>query len=494
MKDYGNWYNRAGRPLVLVGECLEHATIRTVEKLWVFRFLSLIFVALAMGSLCTSLAHDLGNSTLAFLIGSSLMLLPGLGFFILQGGAAMMISFGAFLTVTGFLLFRGTNSHAKSLRDFFNWGTLAFFLMMLVALFVYPAIAFLCLLPLLGQILFLSRKDLPKKRTYLVVSFATVVLTAISYVALMSFFIFLKYGTIQSPDLGPGRFQLNPSFLARIPLFIAEISPTVASLWFVHAGTLGMVFLGALWVGGLAIWIWGESKSNSLRQFCKGELLRLAGVACAISGTVSPLILSYAEGATPRRIFVTIASFALINFWLVTLAVRHLPGLLSRPRWNAEKITMTLFAGVWLVAVLQTTFLVSSDVWNSGLEYRFIRDRMESEVGAGRIPARIHFVRTERSLNGKPRAFGEFNTPALAANPEHGAQIVSAVLRDLLPRAQLEKLSLIDCRLDPACAQKVPAPNQILVSQSNPGERFLMTRGILVIDIDAFARSGAQSN
>jgi hypothetical protein len=119
---------------------------------------------------------------------------------------------------------------------------------------------------------------------------------------------------------------------------------------------------------------------------------------------------------------------------------------------------------------------------------------MESEVGAGRIPARIHFVRTERSLNGKPRAFGEFNTPALAANPEHGAQIVSAVLRDLLPRAQLEKLSLIDCRLDPACAQKVPAPNQILVSQSNPGERFLMTRGTLVIDIDAFARSGAQSN
>ena len=119
------YYISTGRPIVYIGEIIEHLYASEVKDFYLFRFVSLILMICSILVFTHILEKIFSNLWTTFFLVCSFFCLPPIVFVLMQGGTAMMIHISLILSGLSYLIlpeelfFKNSKKNIKKLGIFF---------------------------------------------------------------------------------------------------------------------------------------------------------------------------------------------------------------------------------------------------------------------------------------------------------------------------------------------------------------------------------------
>lgn len=461
-----------GRPLLPVGEAYEHGTVHQVEDLSNLRLFSILLAACGIGMLSTVFLLLMKDFFLAFMVSSAIYALPGMSFFILQGGHALPIHVAVFLSFLGYFLFYRYNWNRPNLKGFANLGTLFFCVFLVIALNIYQPFAFCIFLPMVGHILFANKQSWPEQRNLSFQTFVAVCLSVAIYFSLAKTFIYLEFGTIAPQSAGVYKLELDPSFYSKLPILFLQIIPKSVNLWNIYYNR----GLTSLFFTLLSIALIIKISKDGLRV----SVERLLICFFFILASLTPWLMSHETGDAFRFAYVGAASAVVIGFWSLMEVGKKL------------FLSQSLCFMFWGIAVCTSSVTTDLDIWNSALEYRFVKHQIYKwQKEKGEIPRRIHIIPSDYPYNGRFAVRGEIHVNPLCLSAEHTPQMVVAVLRDLMRKEELEKYQVKFCTQENKCTYlgDPTGKSTITVTRAIHDTPAQEISGTLIIDLPTWSES-----
>lgn len=483
-----DFYMQTGRPLVPLMECAEHFTSWNLADLTVWRWVSLVLICMFFVAVFRCFRSWTDDVEFSLLNAFAVIGIPGLQIFILQGGPALVLLFGLYLTWLGVRSFvsAGNNIDWKFVgnnpRRVFRTLVLPTLIYAPVFL-IYPVLAFMGFWYFAFLALY-SRTVIEFRRVVDQTAKFTCYLALLSLFYMLSTKIAIKL--MYSPDrmipLGEN-YSLTPNILHAT----RKLSRLVVQWWengfFLFDSTHEIpihFFVMALLLSG----IWFLSRDYAKRQ---GPLFIYKLTFCIVATLLAQSIWLISSNALePSRYFIHIfaifTAFVLWVFWqfLLRLTIER-------------RKTILQIALLFTVVVMARS--VTMELVNSMVETSVVRTILYDRYKQNGMNAfsHVHFIKPDvnESYVGNGCLSSESLCTPLSQHPEHSGQMVTALLREFISPEELKTYQLKSCQEDLECVQKNRGePRTIVVSIAKKERQDYASVQSLVIDMNNLVDRG----
>ncbi len=410
---FGKLYVLTGRPLMIVGECWEHATTEKVSDLKIGRWLSVgvLVVVVAMLSLLFNLYGAPPPLALGTAVGIGV--LPGMSFMVLQGGTAIFSIVGILLALWGIHGLLTAVREKQKLRRLALAALPLYF-----SLYCYPQFSFIALI-LAGAYYLWAKESFKAKTLNVAILVLTCVVTVAIYYGTVKIWTLVQYGSFNGEvDLRERNFKLSSESVFRWAPFLRDVLWTRFGLWSAASPELGLRWGVVAVLVTNVLFSWRSWREQLGVGFVYLALMLAASAPFVVSAM--PLGNDAFRYCFPARAFLSLglgaACYRLFKF--------------AFPQ--REKLCAVLSVGLLLfLAIPAASLRVSSTVKNGVTEWWAAKEFGKELVTKLELSHlhHVHVVRPTRPFFGEDYR-GEENTIALTSDPEHVSQIVNAVLRE----------------------------------------------------------------
>lgn len=482
--DYQNgWLYIIGRPLAAKLECLNFRSAHQLEDLSKLRFGVLVIVSFSAALLGSWLVSLNLNEKCSFFLSASIFTLPGT-----QNTVFMSNYANAIVPVLCLLSYATISRPLK--QDFLKHALLdtcirlfGSGIILLLAFYSYPALAFFFFVPSLSVILLLNKSSWGKARLILIRDF--IFFGTISLIYFLSHKYFIRPLHLPPGETIPEQFELKLSFDSfgqKLLSFITDVTPTILNFWNIYTNKSFGNFLGiTLVLIFIALSLMPIFDKNLPTKEQKKALLKknaeiILSIIILFVASISFWILGPANYILFRFIFVPTAIALLILFWCGSNLISILKG-------NSEDFKGNyLLAGTLLVVgAFFANFLTIQNSLNSKLEIYFLKTSLAKRIDDP--ISRIHIIRPkENSLgfNGYESITDEFNRKT----SDYWQDMTELVRVALLQLKPPESFDVWRCdSKQKECVDRAPK-NQILITQSSFGESIYPSKNMVLIDMN----------
>lgn len=450
-----SFYLETGRPLVWRGECLEHSLNLTFKQFWIFRLISLLLLTFA----CLILARRFvakGWSKVTSVVGSVLvLLLPGVCFMLIQGGAATMIfaAMATLLLAMDFYLYpRNARQEALSFKDWLcNWRSAVLAAVYFAALSCYPTFAATVFLLPMFDVLTTDDKVWHQRRNALMACLSVLFATEVFYFAA---YLVVGHGIPKEHLIAAGtEYEFSLGFRTILEkfgkLFTTHLWDS-ANLWFyetkpiVQYGVAGLILLSGLF------YLRRNWKTQNI------SLQKLALLLVMLVALPSPWLFSHVPaGSDAYRYFYPFrCGLALIFFVaLISGLVKAEQGLAWLARLRIARIAPAAILALVLayVGAVQTL-----DAASLAFEYISVRAQIRNALLAQPGLNHVHVIDSRRfKLSSDEERRGELHL-SMMGDPELAFQFTAAVFKELQSSEWNARYEFVSCGENFACDDKVP--------------------------------------
>lgn len=450
-----NFFILTGRPLVWIPECIEHGFIHDITDFKLLRLLGLAVLLTTMlisGFVFRKLVDSYWKGVL---LAAPLVFSPGYAFMFYQGetagGVLAAVAFAlasvyfSFIYIDDAIQLKGKEKVVVGVSSA---------LLFLLALFNYPAFAFIAFSAIFLIVAYTENISLAKRGKIFLLMFVFYGFLCVLYflsVKILSHFV-------ATMDLGDYKFSVSD------PFSILNKVQTVARTLFnseILFNFFGIPYLGFAAVFGAALFVPASSTNTQLpaRLLTIISFLVLFPVIAILSS--APVILSNFEGIPNRHV---IPGHFMIGFSAFIVLIK-----LSERFSNKAAMPFILLFTLSIIAVQQSRISVGL-IQDSTVEVSAIRNVVvnflkDEEWRGGR---HIHILRP--NPGSFIQRFTWFNSgeyaPALGQNPAHVKEMFTMALRERLNKEDLRRVYIRDCRLDLECGVSPPKPYEIVITQT----------------------------
>ncbi|HEV8631460.1 MAG TPA: glucosyltransferase domain-containing protein [Thermoanaerobaculia bacterium] len=460
-----------GRPVAAYLECLVFRHAERLEDLFVYRWLTVGLLAVALVVFARALAAGGFEPRESLLLAAALATLPGVENAVYMTNLANALAI--LLAALAALCFQAAHPPVVAGERRLSRRWIAATLVTLaLALCTYQPFAFLFFLPLIGRIPRLAKPGGERASLHVRASVALLAVTSAVYVLWIRFFPLAKARVPQAY-----RFDVAaPDLAEKLARLFTEVIPRTFTFWAVTAPAwVGWVVAAALAAALLVAPPFGACRGAG--DTLRARLARLAVAAVLVlSGLTIWLVSAFSE--VLERLLLSSMAAALLFAHLV---LRDLLACFAPSRiWRSR---LGLWAAGLLAAVgaLQISCLHDRNVWNAAMEAKFV----EAQLAYRLRPAtrRVHLIRPLESgygYDGYPTVGDEFNRNS-ADYPWHHAELVRVGLLRLMPR---DRIQVLRCDLPQAACLALERPGVLVVTASDPMTPIYPSPGLVVIDMN----------
>lgn len=451
-----NFFILTGRPLVWIPECIEHGFIHDITDFKLLRLLGLavlLTTILISGFVFRKLVDSYWKG---MLLAAPLVFSPGYAFMFYQGqtagGVLAAVAFALAAVYFSFTYIDDTIQLKGKEKVVVGVSSALFFLL---ALFNYPAFAFIAFSVIFLIVAYTKNIDLAKRGKILLVMFVFYGFLCVLYflsVKILSHFV-------ATMDLGDYKFSVSDPFsiLAKVQAVASKLFNTEILFNF-----FGIPYLGLAAVCGAALFVPANSTNTQLsaRLLPIVSFLILFPVIAILSS--APVILSNFEGIPNRHV---IPGQFMIGFSAFIILIK-----LSEKLSSKAVIPFILLFAVSVIAIQQSRISVNL-VQDSTIEASAIRNAVDNLLKdeEWRKGKHVHILRP--NPGSFIQKFTWFNSgeyaPALGQNPAHVKEMFTMALRERLNKEDLRRVYIRDCRLDLDCGIPPPKPYEIVITQTH---------------------------
>ncbi|HEY7391299.1 MAG TPA: discoidin domain-containing protein [Bryobacteraceae bacterium] len=486
------YYTATGRPLVWPGECIEQALVGRIADFKKLRPYCFAIVILSLFGLAYTLRRVTEDRASAFIIAGLALYSPSYCFMYYQGATAAPVLVAALLGFlsAGVLIPVKFDSLAEMRRSIPR--ILASVGLVVLADLMYPAYAATGVAILTLYAAFDKRLDSYSRFRRFLCGIAVYGVASLGYLVLSKAIIFVYFRW--NPQRAPVLHALEGSkYALALSLTPATVITKLNVMWFYLSNRLPLssfygvpAILKYAILAGLVIAAIVQAPAWSARKRFPAVALSLAlfGLLFAMLAMVAPWFVSgFVDDLGGRQAlpWAVLISCGLGLLWLHFFRV-------LRPQTAPATLSYVLFGLLFFPASVRQLKSSVDQVMMSNVEVRFFRSSVKGLVASGELSRihHLHVIRPDNALHYdgtvRRRDDDESVLPAAAANPEHIATILTAVLRELLPPAELTKLKIYDCRFDQQCASAVSTSGGLALTQGYGSDPVPQGPGSAVID------------
>jgi hypothetical protein len=475
------FYARTGRPLVWIGECIEHAAVAKIPDFAHLRPYVLAVVVVTVAYLGLAVSQFMGGLALGVAAGTAFVFSPGYSFMYLQGMTAVMVLVTIPLVLKSFMLlqealdrFRPGLDGAKLLV-----APAGFFI---AANLIYPVWAFLVITLALASFGFDRSRPFGIKAVRLAKTMIFYGLAAIIYYLAVKLSIALLSrltGRVLHLGAYEVSMQLSPGILWNRLLEAAHYFYAMPPLNFsVPQGTaVAILVIFSVYAGfGAAS---GEDRRIG-RALMRSVVVFLVSVVL-LAGSISPWLFSHMDALSTRHLIPWYLFFCLAGFGLVWAVVSSLGRKMAR---LSPLIILVVLATPVAAVQNKLSFLEAavSEVEIAAMR-RALGKWLDHEGYANNRFLLVVRPQRERPLiveeqysDGVLNGAGENVVLSSAKNPVSIPWMFNALLRERTDHPVGRTASLINCEFNQVCASNIFRPNEV---------------ALLVSDADATIKSSA---
>ena len=484
-----------GRPITAEIEYRTFKNVAVIKDLTFFRYIT-VFVIVISATLIAVWLYYLGlPKYAAFLVSGSLFTLPGIQNFVCMANIPNVLAI--FLAVVSSLMLyrlRFLSVRSLSRRNLVDAVAIlsVSFLTLMAALFSYPTVASLFLLPPLTLILFRKLDEWAEIRKVVVMHLGVLGVASIVY------FIMVK--CLLSPATGrkgAGAYQVELTYdvVGKIRWFIKPVSVWALNLWNIYLkNEVVLLVLLVICLGVLAktvAFLNSDFFSKNRRKAVSTALQGVTAVIALVLAVNMPLILM----SSRLLLFRIILPYTAVIVTILFFALRELVEAVGR-KW-AKSATTIVFSIVFVGSALYANFNVSNNALNSYTETLFISSQLAKYVDDG--IKRIHVVvpvlngkRYRLGYNGRPQITGEFNAGPLT-HPSWVLEIVRAALLQVMDASRFVVVGCAKGQSLQECLKNASAQT-IVVTYSETNEPIEMTPKTVVVNMNDLMQVSFERN
>jgi hypothetical protein len=468
---------------VWIGECLEHAWVARIHDFAALRPIVLLMVVGAVLALGRVLSRVMGSFAAGVTVAAVAVFTPGYSFMYFQGltGGPVVLSL-LFTAVSFDFLMRADDGLGRKAMGWVSTRAAASLLCFLLACFIYPAFAFVWVPLALAYLGFDHSLNVDARinrclRTVLFYGIGSVL-----YYVLIKAAIAAAFRT--TPDLGQYAFsvasQTGLAFAKLKELFLFFCQSTTVANFFNWPGYMKVALLlaPAFFVARHV----GTRPASSSGGY-RAPVLYVVAIPLATVLGAAPWLISNFGGITHRHTM----TLQLLLVFSIGFLVRGLSRRVFSNSGARQVTEFILLVALLVPATFQQVRLSMVEVMQSDAEIRYMRSALRQLIASGEFSQiqQYHVIRPDPrtdfvgwSRSGK----AEVSQPATSANPEHILQMVTALLRELLPNEALRSLKIVDCRLNAECVRALARPGVLVLSQSTANEEPQLLERSFVLD------------
>lgn len=453
------YYVATGRPLIWMGECVEHAAVGKISDFARLRPFVLAIVLVTAIYLGVVLGEILGGVSVGIVASSAFLMAPGYSFMYLQGLPAGMVLISILLAAASFrrlkvLRDKGANPLSCIRR---LWQPAVLFLS---SCLIYPAWAFLVVPLALLEFGFNAQHTLSARIRKLVLTLAFYVcISAIYYFLVKISILILLRTTGYGNDLGAYdvSMQLNLTTVADRIVELARQFYAMPLLNYLSPPGMSVLLL-ALFSASAGWYAYKNAGKNILAATAFGGLVFLVGSVTLVAA-ISPWLFSHMDSLTTRHLIPWYVFFCATAVGLICSGAKKLAALYR------DLPAMLAVLLVLIPAAAMQNKLSSLEVVTSGLELQYMRARVgtwldEKGYYGDRYVhvvtpsvARLEYV---ESTLGAAYA-GENATLSSSGNSVTISFMMNALLRERSDSPVGKSIEFVDCGSDQNCVNRVLA-------------------------------------
>lgn len=484
---YG-WLHLIGRPVAAELECQVFKHTRSLADLGLLRSIVIGIIAASAAMLAILLARLGVDKLSAGLTAIAVFCLPGAQNTALMtnfpNALAPLISLTAYFLLLPVRVIRLDEITAQEiLRITFSFSLL------LLAMLVYPALAFTFFWAALAKTLLNSQSPKACHLRTAIRDILMFFLAAIVYLSLRTAFIPNQYKTPLSTT--PEHFQADFSFsnlTDKLPHIFTDIFPSAASLWFIHAGWFSALVLFALTVSALLA-VRGSNTNEGDRKprVLDRPQMRIFVAFMLLVCTFAPLVLVKSTVLHQRVLFPGMGAIVIALICVVPQCVGRVLG-----RRFATGQLYRQFIAVLMIAtgLVMASYATTLNVWNTNIEMEFVRAELAKYDP---LPRRIHLIRAVDNgtgFNGLKSRTDEFNQKTT----NYRQDIVDFIRLSLLGSSANLDIPLTLCDFKTTNCEMVVPRSNIIISISDYGESLCKSPDMAIVDLNVLVRATRTGN
>lgn len=220
------FYVRTGRPLVWIGECIEHTAVNRIKDFKTLRPFNLAIALVTVLCLGATIAPIIGGLGMGVVAISLFVFAPGYSFMYFQGLTAAMVLFCLIISTASFSGLKLWLDRTKEEKiSWFEKIPITPLLLFIVACMIYPAWAFIVIPFALIYFGFDMNKSVSQRIRRFMITISFYFLASIIYYLIIKILIKFNFlGAAKLPNLGPYEVSilLNPSILLEKTILLIE--------------------------------------------------------------------------------------------------------------------------------------------------------------------------------------------------------------------------------------------------------------------------------
>ncbi|KJJ84742.1 conserved hypothetical protein, membrane [Candidatus Omnitrophus magneticus] len=465
------FYVFTGRPLVWLGELLEHAVVGKIRDFIYLRPVVLVFVVISVLYLGRVIAPLVNGWVGGVVVASLFVLGPGYSFIYFQGmtGAPVLLSIP--LSAASFSKLNKWSYHPeildrKSLKQLF-----ISLMLFLSACMLYPAWAFI-VVPLGWCFFCLYSAGSPGRR------FKRFLLTMSFYfLATIIYYLFVKVSVILLTWMGAyvetGNYtvsmSLRPSILYDRLVIMARYFYDLRLFSFQYSGGLS-VFILTLFSIHVAVTMTKNSETRANRTIVWSAGVFLLTIII-LAGSVSPWFFSNMPGLSNRHLI------PWYFFFFIDAVILIQYGLGQALKNNNQYVSILLIILILTPMAFCQNRLSFLEVASSNMEIEIFRSELGKWLDKKGYESQRYLlvVRPQtfssRLIEGQMASLREYAGENLslssACHPEHIYQMVNALLRERNDHPLGKSVEIVDCRFDRTLAENKYTEGKVALLQTN---------------------------
>lgn len=471
---YG-WLYLIGRPITAKLECQVFKHAGSLHDLNNMRIAVIGILALG-ASAFGALLHRFGFDRLSsWLTAVAIFILPG------AQNAVFMTNFpNALAAMCPLLAYWCLEWRPNMNKVSYVMPILCAALLLFIAMLMYPALAFVFFWGTLAKVLFHYAAPIRQVISIIVRDGAVLLSSSLAYLLLRDLFIPKRFriqlGSV--PDAYKPDLSMS-ALVEKIPFLLDKAMPAATNLW----------FFDNEWFSGFVIWLFVvviaitvilKGREDGLSRF--NLILKFAIVLGLILVSSFPLISNKQPFLHQRLLWPTMGAILIAIPGVISLAFVTI----FHPRGDiAVAFRRSMCTVVGLGSLVSASYTTTLNVWNTNIEMEFVRGELaRSET----TPRRIHFVRAIDNgigFNTLKSFSDEFNKKTTDFRQD---------VRDFVSLAYVSysgdyKTSIVECNFSVDRCEEVVPKNSIILSVSEYGERFCLSRNMVVVDLNILVRA-----
>lgn len=483
-----------GRPIAAEIEFNTFKNVFVIKDLVFFRFITVFMIVISVTLIAVWLYYIGLPKYIAFLVSGSLFTLPGIQNFVCMANIpnvlAIFLAIGSSLILYRVSFLSIGSSPRKDAVDA-SAILLMSFLLLMGALFSYPALAYLFLLPPLTLILFRKLEDWGEVRKVVALHLGMLGFASIVY------FLVVRY--MFSPSLGKvtGSYQfgLTHDLVGKMRWFIRSVSIWTLNLWNIYLeNEVAYIILIVICLGVLAkgfAFLKSEYFSRNAPKAISNALQAIVVVIGLVLAVNLPIILM----SGGLLLFRIILAYSVVIAVILFFCLRGLVEALAK-KW-ANAITSAVFCIVFAGSAVYANFNTANNALNSYTETLFLSSQLAKHVDDN--VKRIHVIlpisqgkRYGYGYIGLPQITDEFNMVSLC-HLDRIAEKVRGALLQVMDRSRFVVVGCAKGQNLQECLKNASAQT-IVVTYSETDEPIEMTPNTVVVNMNDLMQVSFERN